>query len=99
MKTLAIYENDKLFSAIRFIGSGADESGALYTMGKRAVQFICTSCESGFLTCCGFPNTVYPFSVTELYRCPLCGRSLSLYDNYTASEYWCSNNRPRYIPY
>ena len=99
MKTLAVYENDKLFSAIRVIGSGADESGALYAIGKRAVQFICPACESGFLTCCGFPNTVYHFSVTELYHCPLCGRSLSLYDNCTAVEYWCSNNRPLYIPY
>ena len=99
MKTLAVYENDKLFSTICVIGSGADESGALYTMGKRAVQFIRTSCESGFLTCCGLPNSIYPFSDIAQYHCPLCGRSLSLYDNYTAREYWCSNNRPRYIPY
>lgn len=34
MKTLAVYENDKLFSTICVIGSGADESGALYTMGR-----------------------------------------------------------------
>ena len=81
MKTLAVYENDKLFSAIRVIGSGADESGALYAIGKRAVQFICPACESGFLTCCGFQNPFYPFSDIAQYHCPLCGRSLSLYDN------------------
>ena len=98
MKTLAVYENDKLFSAIRVIGPVAVESGALYTMGKRAVQFICTSCESGFLTCCGLPNYVYHSDI-EQYHCPLCGRSLSLYDNYTAVEYLYSNNRPLYIPY
>ena len=96
MKTLAVYENDELFSAIRVDCLGADESRALYTMGKRAVQSICTACESGFLACCRLQSYVDPL---EPYRCPLCGRSLSLYDNYTAVEYLSSNNRPLYIPY
>lgn len=98
MKTLAVYENDELFSAIRVDCLGADESRALYTMGKRAVQFICTACESGFLACCRLQSFVYPLDA-EHYHCPLCGRSLSLYDNYTAVEYLSSNNRPLYIPY